>query len=78
MKLKNRLVQASKNSPVYDCGLQSERHERPMGRVVPVASVSKPRFLKPGTNVTATSYGRTARINVGTIVSTVDRYRFGV
>ena len=79
MKLKNRAIQASKNSPVYGYGMQSECNERPMGRVKPLASVSHPRYLKPGLVVMATDYaGRATRTNVGVVVSMKDRYRLGV
>lgn len=79
MKLNNRVLQSMNATPVYDCGSQSERHERSLRRVLPMPCVSKPRFLKPGTPVIATAYnGRATRTDVGTVVSTKDRYRYGV
>jgi hypothetical protein len=74
MKLNNRTFQSCHNTPVYDCGRQSERNERPMGRVKPLASVSHPRHVKAGTLIIA----RATRSDVGTIVSPKDRYRLGV
>jgi hypothetical protein len=79
MKLNNRTFQSCHNTPVYDCGRQSERNERPMGRVKPLASVSHPRYLKTGTIVIATSHaGRATRSDIGTVVAMKDRYRLGV
>jgi hypothetical protein len=77
--MKINACQAINTSPVYGGGRQSERNERPMQRVKPLASVSHPRYLKTGTTVVATLHaGRATRTNIGVVVSMKDRYRLGV